>query len=116
MSSRVLKRRVGARAVARAGGRSRRHPDPPEEALALGTNPTHRPGASFPSGTAPAAGAQITSGQVLNDLHELVHTVALPSSEFDKLFCLLDDRAAFRCPDDGNATAAAELKESLVAE
>jgi len=47
-----------------------------------------------------ANGTRWTSADLFDERNEFVHAVTLPSSEFDKLFRLLDDgyRAGFRRP------------------
>src|SRR5262249_42699491 len=49
------------------------------------------------------------------DLDELVRPVALETGEVDQLLGAADDGASFGCAGDGDAAAAAELEQALVA-
>src|SRR5262245_8692005 len=73
----------------------RRPPRPAEAA-----SPSHRP----------------RSGDVFDDLDELVEAVPLLAGELDELFCSLDDGASFGCARDGDATPPAKLEQSFLAE
>ena len=53
---------------------------------------------------------RVESADVFDDLDELVHAVALPSSELDELFRTLDDETAFWRSCNRDSTAAPELK------
>ena len=54
--------------------------------------------------------------EVLDDLDELVGSVAVAAGEVDELFGACDDGALFGGAGDGDAAAAAELEQSFVAE
>ena len=56
------------------------------------------------------------SPEVLDDLDELVWSVALEAGEVDEFFGACDDCALFWGAGDGDAATAAELEESFVAE
>ena len=58
----------------------------------------------------------LVSGEIFDDLDELVGAVSVLACEVEELSSALDDRAAFGCSCDGDATAAPELEQSLVAE
>jgi hypothetical protein len=60
--------------------------------------------------------ASLPSADLLDDLDELVHAVALAAGEGDELPRSLDDSPAFGRPCDRDATPAPELEQSLVAE
>ena len=56
------------------------------------------------------------SGDVVDHLDELVGGVSLSAGELDELVNFLHDGAAFGCPGDGDAAAAAKLEQSFVLE
>jgi hypothetical protein len=63
-----------------------------------------------------AATGTVLSADVFDDLDQLVEAVTLAAGEVDELFRSLDDGAAFGCACDRDATPAAELEQSFVAE
>src|SRR5262249_17228122 len=62
-----------------------------------------------------AALAPRALAEVFDDLDELVRPVALETGEVDQLLGAADDGASFGCAGDGDAAAAAELEQALVA-
>jgi hypothetical protein len=56
------------------------------------------------------------SGEVFDDLDELVGAVSVLACEVEELSGALDDRAAFRCAGNRDAAAAAEFEQAFVAE
>ena len=56
------------------------------------------------------------ASRVLDDPDELVHPIALAAGELDELTRARDDSALLGRPGDRDATAAAELEQSLVAQ
>jgi hypothetical protein len=63
-----------------------------------------------------AARREASSADVFDDLDQLVQVITLTAGVLDKFSCSLDDGAALGRPGDGDATAASELEQSLVAE
>ena len=55
-------------------------------------------------------------GHVFDDLDQFVEAVAVVAGELDEFPRSLDNGAAFGCPCNGDATAAPEFEESLIAE
>ena len=55
-------------------------------------------------------------GNIFDDLDQLIQAVALSASELDEFLRSLDDRAAFGCARNRDATPASELEQPLVAE
>jgi hypothetical protein len=58
----------------------------------------------------------LRSADLLDDLDELVHAVALVPCELNELSCALDDSPALGRPRDRDATPAPELEQALIAE
>jgi len=61
-----------------------------------------------------AARHACSSAHALDDLDQLVHSVALMAGELDKLPRSLDDRSPFRRPRNRDASTATELEKSFV--
>ena len=57
----------------------------------------------------------LVSGEVFDDLDELVGAVSVLACEVEELSSALDDRAAFRCAGNRDAAAAAEFEQAFVA-
>jgi hypothetical protein len=55
-----------------------------------------------------------SSADVLDDLNQLVESVAVATGEVDEFLRFLNDGAAFRCRCDRDAASATELEQSLV--
>ena len=58
----------------------------------------------------------LVSGEVFDDLDELVGAVSVLACEVEELSSVLDNRAAFRCSGNRDAAAAAEFAQAFVAE
>ena len=58
----------------------------------------------------------LVSGEVFDDLDELVGAVSVLACEVEELSSALDDCAAFRCAGNRDAAAAAEFEHAFVAE
>src|SRR5215468_7105424 len=54
--------------------------------------------------------------ELLDDVDQFVGFVAVLAGELDERSCLFDDSAVLWCAGDGDAPAAAELEQALVAE